>query len=78
MMTSIGSRPVFSGSGFSDPVMRPILTPRTVDSIAAARRVRPGRTDSGDARERRLARIRVGSSMADCLLSASSFGRAMS
>jgi hypothetical protein len=38
MMTSIGSRPVFSGSGLSEPVISPILTPRTSSAMAGARR----------------------------------------
>ena len=58
MMTSMGSRPVFSGNGFSDPVISPILTPRTVDSIAAARPVTPGISDSARPESAALANSR--------------------
>ena len=68
-----GSRPVFSGSGLSDPVMRPTLTPRT--TIAAALRARPGTQEAATparASELNSRREYIG------YFSASPFGRAMS
>jgi len=36
MIMSIGSLPGIAGSGLSEPVIRPSLTPRTVESTRAA------------------------------------------